>query len=74
MFVNVWACYRRAMKKRKAFADRTRLIGLLEAYTPGGLTSYYENERGEVTRDVTWQRMESLRDRITELSLIIAAC
>lgn len=45
--------------------DRLRLI--LTAYESGGVTHYDENERGELARDVTPERIESVRERLAQI-------
>ena len=60
------------MDKTEAQAERARLQKLLDADEAGRLTHQDEDERGELTRDVTPDRAGNVRARITRLDQVIA--
>jgi len=60
------------MDKTEAHAERARLQKLLDAYEAGRLTHQDEDERGELTRDVTPDRAGNVRARIARLDQVIA--
>jgi hypothetical protein len=59
------------MDKTEARAERARLQKLLDAYEAGRLTHQDEDERGELTRDVTPDRAGNVRARIARLDQVI---
>ncbi len=60
------------MDKTEAQAERARLQKLLDAYEAGRLIHQDEDERGELTRDVTPDRAGNVRARIARLDQVIA--
>jgi hypothetical protein len=60
------------MDKTEAQAERARLQKLLDAYEAGRLTHQEDDERGELTRDVTPDRAGNVRARIARLDQVIA--
>jgi hypothetical protein len=60
------------MDKTEAQAERARLQKLLDAYEAGRLTHQDEDERDELTRDVTPDRAGNVRARIARLDQVIA--
>ena len=60
------------MDKTEAQTERARLQKLLDAYEAGRLTHQEEDERGELTRDVTPDRAGNVRARIARLDQVIA--
>jgi hypothetical protein len=55
------------MDKTEALSGRARLQKLLGAYEAARLTHQDEDERGELTRDVTPDRAGNVRARIARL-------
>ena len=60
------------MDKTEARAERARLQKLLDAYETSRLNHQDEDERGELTRDVTPDRADNVRARIKRLDQVIA--
>ena len=60
------------MDKTEAYAERARLQKLPDAYEAGRLTHQDEDERGELSRDVTPDRADNVRARIARLDQVIA--
>jgi hypothetical protein len=60
------------MDKTEAQAERARLQKLLDTYVAGRLSHQEEDERGELTRDVTPDRAGNVRARIARLDQVIA--
>jgi hypothetical protein len=56
----------------EAHAERARLQLLLDVYEAGRLTHQYDDERGELKRDVTPDRADNVRARIARLDVVIA--
>jgi hypothetical protein len=59
------------MDKKEALAERDRLQNLLDAYEAGRVAHQEEDDRGELTRDVTPDRAGNVRARIARLDQLI---
>ncbi|MEO6361546.1 MAG: hypothetical protein ABIO43_13400 [Sphingomicrobium sp.] len=60
------------MTREEMLADQKRLQELLHSYESGGLTHFDEDEKGELTRDVTEERIASVRERLAWLDKRLA--
>ena len=57
------------MTKDELRSERVRLEQVLGAYKSGRVTHYDEDERGELKRDVTPERIKKTEERIEEIDL-----
>lgn len=60
------------MTKDELRADRDRLQTILDRFESGHASAFEEDERGYLERDVTPERIDSIRARIADIDRMLA--